>query len=153
MHKQCVPGSFFSLHAQEPGNKATGGEYLPPLKIRLAFQGIIGCSEHRTETLHKEDTAWGNVRLNTMVFNPFFYSFCSTYMVISKPNMFWKSANSEGLKFKKILRGKGMPYRVHCHSQSLHPPPPKFYLSNIPPPLPSIFLNEALPQNSNLIYS
>ena len=23
MHKQCVPGSFFSTHAQEPGNEAT----------------------------------------------------------------------------------------------------------------------------------
>ena len=25
MRKQCVPGSFFTTHAQEPGNKANAG--------------------------------------------------------------------------------------------------------------------------------
>ena len=28
MRKQCVPGSFFSAHAQEPGNEATATSVL-----------------------------------------------------------------------------------------------------------------------------
>jgi len=52
-------------------------------------------------------------------------------------------AISEGLKFKNFLGGAcpQIPYREHCHAQSLHPL--KFSLSIILPPL-SIFLNETL---------
>ena len=29
MHKQCVPGSFFSAHAPDPGNEAKHGTDIP----------------------------------------------------------------------------------------------------------------------------
>ena len=43
MRKQCVPGSFFSAHAQEPGNEAIQRSALCWLTIEWLLMSLSGC--------------------------------------------------------------------------------------------------------------
>ena len=50
MYKQCVPGSFFSAHAQEPGNKVIAALALSSITFDMLLSSCHWCVMHPLAT-------------------------------------------------------------------------------------------------------
>ena len=67
MHKQCVPGSFFSTHALESGNEANGKIMCLPLALNMC----VAANLNRAELLYSRKI-WQALNLDEIMPNESF---------------------------------------------------------------------------------